>query len=93
MDKKLIIGAIAAGVIGFVAAQKRKSGMEPATPHEMRRRVQDRMRRRMEQMPEDFPPRIVRDYVPAIKADTERILELLSEQPPRPGGATPAGDL
>lgn len=85
MDKKVLIGAVVGGVVaGCVVARKGRSGPPSASSHKMRRRMEDRMRRRMGAMPEDFPPRIVREYIPAIKADTERILDLLSEQPPSP---------
>jgi hypothetical protein len=84
MDKKVLIGVVAGGVlIGCVVAQRRRSGSTPGASHQTRGLMEDRMRRRMDRMPEDFPPRIVRDYVPAIKADTERILDLLSERSPR----------
>jgi hypothetical protein len=35
------------------------------------------MQQRMEQMPEDFPPRVMFDTVMAIREDTKRILERL----------------
>lgn len=81
MDKKVLFGVVIGGVVaGCVVARKSRSDSLSASPPRMRRRMEDRMRRRMTEMPEDFPPRIVREYVPAIKADTERILDLLSEQ-------------
>ncbi len=85
MDKKLLIGGVIGGVVaGCVVAWKGRNGSPSAGSQRMRRRMEDRMRRRMTEMPEDFPPRIVTEYVPAIKADTERILDLLSEQSPPP---------
>jgi hypothetical protein len=37
----------------------------------------DMMRKRMEEMPEDFPPRVMYDNVETTRANTERILEIL----------------
>jgi hypothetical protein len=37
----------------------------------------EKMQQRMEQMPEDFPPRVMFDTIMAIKEDTTRILERL----------------
>lgn len=37
----------------------------------------DKMRARMEQMPEDFPPRVMFDNAQAARQNTERILEIL----------------
>lgn len=34
----------------------------------------------MEEMPEDFPPRVMYDNVEAARANTERILEILDEK-------------
>jgi hypothetical protein len=39
----------------------------------------EKMQQRMEQMPEDFPPRVMFDTVMAIRKDTTRILELLEK--------------
>ena len=55
----------------------------------------DRMRQRMEEMPEDFPPRVMFDNIERTRTATERILEILerdrgSDQPPddRPAETT-----
>jgi len=37
------------------------------------------MRARMEEMPEDFPPRVMFDNAQAARDNTERILELLGQ--------------
>jgi hypothetical protein len=39
-----------------------------------------KMRARMEQMPEDFPPRVMFDNVQAARRNTERILEILEAE-------------
>jgi len=75
MNKKLLIGAAvgAAVVVGAaVSAAKSQSGPKPT--------VWDKMRDHMEEMPEDFPPRMMFDNIEAIKANTEEILTLLRDQ-------------
>ena len=71
MNKKLLIGAgigcaIAAGIAGA-----RKKQTEPQESG------WDKMRKGMEQMPEDFPPRIMYDNIEVTKANTEEILTFL----------------
>ncbi|NNE72983.1 MAG: hypothetical protein HKN26_04915 [Acidimicrobiales bacterium] len=81
MDKKVMIGAAAgcAAAVAIVAIKKRPDGPPPA--------MWNRMRRHMEEMPEDFPPRVMFDNVEATRANSERILELLEAQ----GSAESAG--
>jgi hypothetical protein len=40
----------------------------------------DKMREGMEEMPEDFPPRVMFDNAEAARINTERILEKLEAQ-------------
>ncbi|MDH3293032.1 MAG: hypothetical protein OER95_01770 [Acidimicrobiia bacterium] len=63
-------------VIGTTIARKRKNGGESAAE---RPTMWDKMRQGMEEMPEDFPPRIMYENVEATRANTERILEYLQE--------------
>jgi len=42
----------------------------------------------MEEMPEDFPPRVMFDNVEATRSNTERILEVLGEKPAPAGHQT-----
>jgi len=42
--------------------------------------VWDKMRKGFEEMPEDFPPRIMFDQIEATKANTDEILTLLKEE-------------
>ena len=82
MNKKLIIGAaIGLAVAGAIAATKSRSS---ATP---RPTFFEKMQEHMEQMPEDFPPRVMYDNVEATRANTERILELLHRDAPETPGA------
>jgi hypothetical protein len=83
MSNKLVIGVAAGFVVaaGITAAKRRSSGPSP-----------DRwakMRQRMEQMPEDFPPRVMFDNVEATRANTEEILSLLKQGPPSEAAPTP----
>ena len=86
MSKKLMIGAAAAlaGAACVAAAKQCSCGPSPDR--------WARMRERMEQMPEDFPPRVMFDNVAAIRADTDEILSLLRElATDRAGAESPAG--
>ena len=83
-NHKTIVVGIAAAVAGGLIVRECVRSSQHDRSDKIRARLQERMRRRMAQMPEDFPPRIVHDLVPAIKADTAQILELLGEaRPPR----------
>ena len=68
MDKKLLIGAGACCVAaaGIAATRKKQTGPQESG--------WDKMRKGMEQMPEDFPPRVMYDNIEAAKANTEEIL-------------------
>lgn len=75
MNKKVMIGAAAAAcaaLTAVAATKNRSAGPKPS--------MWDKMRQGMEEMPEDFPPRIMFDNIEATRANSERILELLEEQ-------------
>jgi hypothetical protein len=73
MNKKLIIGAaIGCAAVAVVAATKKA----PAGPKPS---MWDKMREGMEEMPEDFPPRVMFDNVEAARINTEKILERLDD--------------
>jgi hypothetical protein len=80
INKKFAIGAIAGvGVAACIAAcaqsgtcQKQESAVKPT--------VWDKIRKGIEEMPEDFPPRVMLDNVEAMKANTDEILQLLKQQ-------------
>lgn len=73
MNKKLIVGAAAGcAVVAAVAATKKCETGPKAT-------VWDKMREGMEEMPEDFPPRVMYDNAEAARINTEQILERLEE--------------
>jgi len=71
MEKKVVLGAAAgcAAVAAVIAAKNR-----PAIPKPT---MWDKMREGMEEMPEDFPPRVMFDNVEAARNNTEKILERL----------------
>ena len=76
MNKKMVAVAAAAIVlIGAVAAAKRHQ------PAAAKPTMWDKMRHHMEEMPEDFPPRIMFDNAEAARMNTERILDLLEGKP------------
>ena len=74
MNKKLLIGAVAGGTAVAGIAATKKSQSEPKTT------MWDKMRQHMEEMPEDFPPRIMFDNLEATKDNTEEILNLLRKE-------------
>jgi hypothetical protein len=74
MSKKLMIG-VGVGFLmaaGIAAAKKGQSGPSPD--------MWTKMRAKMEEMPEDFPPRVMFDNIEATKANTEEILSLLRRE-------------
>jgi hypothetical protein len=78
MNKKKLIGIVAGVVVVLVAcaagACKRKEQKGP------RPTKWEKMREKMEQMPEDFPPRVMFDNLQATRDNTDEILSLLRER-------------
>lgn len=72
MKKLAVLILIGVVVWAAVMAGKRKSAEE-------RPSMWDKMRQAMEDMPEDFPPRVMFDNVADTKENTDRILEILDE--------------
>ena len=70
----VVVGLIVASIVA--AARKNKEGGEPSAQPTM----WDKMRQGMEEMPEDFPPRVMYDNVATTRTNTERILEILEEK-------------
>ena len=87
MNRQLLIGTMAGvGVIACAAAcaksgtcQKRNAQKQMVKPA-----VWEKMRKGMEEMPEDFPPRVMFDNVEATRANTDEILSLLTRQSNEP---------
>ena len=75
--KKLLIGAAAAAAVGCAATAAKKAERAESKPKPT---MWDKMRQHMEEMPADFPPRIMFEDVEATKANTEEILTLLRNQ-------------
>ncbi len=72
MNKKLMLGLAAGVAVGACAAAcggRCKQGPSPD--------MWAKMREKMEEMPKDFPPRVMFDDVEQTKANTEEILALL----------------
>ena len=75
MNSKVLIGAAAGvAIAGAIAAAAKKAESSPKPT------IWDKMRQGMEEMPEDFPPRIMFDNIEAAKANTEEILTQLRKQ-------------
>ncbi|MDH3679917.1 MAG: hypothetical protein OEV40_08215 [Acidimicrobiia bacterium] len=73
MNRKMLIGAAAGCAVAAAVAAGRKSKAK-ARPTGSK---WDKMRARMEEMPEDFPPRVMYDNIETAKANTEEILRIL----------------
>ena len=66
------IGIVAVCLLSFGRKRQRQSESMAERPT-----MWDKMRKGMEEMPEDFPPRVMYDNVEATRANTDRILEIL----------------
>jgi hypothetical protein len=79
INKKFAIGAVVGLGVAACVAGCAKSGkcQTESTPKPT---VWDKIRKGMEEMPEDFPPRVMFDNVEAMKENTDEILHLLREQ-------------
>ena len=81
MNKKILIGAFAGlGAAACIAACAKSGKCRSDSESEPKPTVWDKMRKGMEEMPEDFPPRIMFDNIEATKANTDEILTLLKEE-------------
>ena len=86
MNKKLIIAAVGgAAAVAAVATVKNRSASPEPKPT-----MWDKMREGMEEMPEDFPPRVMFDNIEATRANSERIIDLLER--PTPEGERTSSD-
>jgi ABC-type glycerol-3-phosphate transport system substrate-binding protein len=74
MNKKLMIGVAAGFAAAACVAAAKKSQSEPSPD------MWTKMREKMEEMPADFPPRVMFDNLEATKANTEEILSLLQRE-------------
>ncbi len=76
MNKKLIVGALA-GVAAIAAISVAKNKSAEPTP---KASVWEKMRAGMEDMPKDFPLRVMLDSVEAIRMNSDRIVDLLEKR-------------
>ena len=77
MSKKVLIGVVVGFVAaGAIAAAKKAQQAQQGPPPAM----WNKMRRKMEEMPADFPPRVMFDNVEATRANTEEILAMLRRE-------------
>lgn len=81
MKKLLLVSGILVGgaVASRILSEKQR---EPMTRFaaKMRDRLKSHMRRMMEEMPEDSPPRLVMSTLPRLADQNDEILALLREQ-------------
>jgi len=81
MNKKLLIGVFAGfGAAACIAACAKSGKCQSDSESEPKPTVWDTTRKGLEEMPEDFPPRIMFDNIEATKANTDEILTLLKEE-------------
>ena len=71
MNKKLMLGLAAGVAVGACVAASGRCKQGPSPD------MWAKMRQKMEEMPKDFPPRVMFDDVEQTKANTEEILTLL----------------
>jgi len=74
MDKKVVIAGA-----GFCALAAALAAVKKSTRTDPKPEIWDKMRAKMEEMPEDFPPRMMYDNIETTKANTDKILELLKQ--------------
>lgn len=79
-------------VMACLMAMGRKRQQQAGQAAEERSTMWDKMRKGMEEMPEDFPPRVMYDNAEAARANTERILEILEGGEGEPTAGTTADD-
>lgn len=76
MNKKVIVGAVVgAGTIAAISAARSKAAESAPKPS-----VWEKMQAGMEDMPEDFPLRMMFDSIEAIRANSDRTVELLERR-------------
>lgn len=78
-DKRtcMIVGGVGLVMALVAMGRKRQQGDRSAAERPTK---WDKMRKGMEEMPEDFPPRVMFDNVETARANTERILEILETE-------------
>ena len=74
MKKWMVLAGLAICAAGVVAMTRQRQA-DGERPNKW-----DKMRERMEQMPADFPPRMMFENVETTRANTERILALLEDR-------------
>lgn len=81
MNKKVLIGAAAGFAVAgcIAAATKKQNKPKQSIWDKMRQGMEEMDEECMEEMSEDFPPRII-DNIEATKANTDEILTLLRHQ-------------
>ena len=81
MSKKVFLGAIVAiGAAAGIAACARSGQCQGDSANEPKPTVWDKIRQGMDEMPDDFPPRVMFDNIGAMRANTDAILTLLKEE-------------
>jgi hypothetical protein len=76
VKKCLTVIAVGGALVGLALAAKCRGAGDKETSSPT---VWQKMQAKMEEMPEDFPPRVMFDNIAAIREDTERIRELLEK--------------
>lgn len=80
MRKWLVIAVLAAGVVGLLRLTDRRR-VEGGAEGNRRPTIWDKLAAQMEEMPKDFPPRVMFDNVANTNETAQRILEILEHKP------------
>lgn len=77
MNTKLVIAALAGGaIVTAIAASAKQCGGESSKEAKAAAKW-EKMKHVMDEMPDDFPPRVMFDNLAAIRENTDQMLELL----------------
>ena len=68
------------GAAACITAYARSVTCQEERAKQPKQTVWDKARTAMEEMPEDFPPRVMFDNIEAMKANTDEILTLMKAQ-------------
>lgn len=84
MKKLAVVGVVAGVAVAVNLMAKKRQQSESSEEVEARkaakrREMFDKMQAGMDAMPDDFPPVVMFNNVAAIRANSDRILELLEE--------------
>lgn len=80
--KRLLLstGILAGGYAAYRMLSEKAPASRGSCDTPLRERLHAHMRRMFEEMPEDFPPKLIRSILPRLAGQNDEILALLREQ-------------